>query len=521
MEKYSSKLTIKNTIGLLRYNFWPLVFFEIVYTFLGTILIYPVISFMLKKTLAAGHLTYISGSNFRELFTHPLAWVIIFILLLIVAFFVIFELTTLIILFNESKFKRKVQFVSLISAGLKRSTAIIRPRNMLFILLVLFIIPFTNVGFSSSFITEITIPEFIMSSIYASTPLSIAFTLLTLILIILMINWIFSLSAFSLEHKGFFSAVHESRKLIHHRFWKTILSLVFWNLFLAFIFLVSFVLIVFIIMIPAAISIALFDTLCNGTLLFAVILGILSVISNVILSLARLITTPLNLALVSHLYYHYSDEKGIVRDPNPILLQKNIKPFRKRTVVVLSALIFIIMVTLQSSTMFYMLSPDNISESLGVPQVTAHRGSSVNAPENTIAALEGAIADGADYAEIDVAQTRDGVIVVSHDNNLKRISGHNINIWESNYNDIKNLDIGSWFDPKFSDQRIPTLEEAIETCNGKIKLNIELKPTGHEASLVESTIAIINKENFRGDCFLASLSYPTIEQVMARDPGIR
>ncbi|MBU4540202.1 MAG: glycerophosphodiester phosphodiesterase, partial [Firmicutes bacterium] len=138
-----------------------------------------------------------------------------------------------------------------------------------------------------------------------------------------------------------------------------------------------------------------------------------------------------------------------------------------------------------------------------------------------LAALQKAIDQEADYAEIDVAQTKDGVVVVSHDNNLKRISGKDLNIWSSNFADIKDLDIGSWFDPQFKNERIPTLDEAIKLCKGKIHLNIELKPTGHEASLVESTIAVINQNDFADQCVLASLDYPTLEKVATVDPDLK
>jgi Glycerophosphoryl diester phosphodiesterase len=120
-----------------------------------------------------------------------------------------------------------------------------------------------------------------------------------------------------------------------------------------------------------------------------------------------------------------------------------------------------------------------------------------------------------------VAQTKDGIIVVSHDNNLKRISGKDLNIWSSNYVDIEDLDIGSWFDPQFKNEHIPTLDEAIKLCKGKIRLNIELKPTGHEASLVESTVDIIDQNDFSNQCVLASLDYPTLEKVASINPDLK
>ena len=79
--------------------------------------------------------------------------------------------------------------------------------------------------------------------------------------------------------------------------------------------------------------------------------------------------------------------------------------------------------------------------------ITAHRGSSMAAPENTLAAIARAIEDGADYAEIDVQETADGTVVVIHDTDLKRITGLAEKIWDVTYDEVRELDFGSWFSP--------------------------------------------------------------------------
>ncbi len=112
--------------------------------------------------------------------------------------------------------------------------------------------------------------------------------------------------------------------------------------------------------------------------------------------------------------------------------------------------------------------------------ITAHRGSSIEAPENTLEAIELAIANGATYAEIDVQEISDGTIVLFHDKNIKRITGEDIPIWELTKEYLPRLDAGSWFDESYSHARIPTLENVITQTESKIKLNIELKSHGHE-----------------------------------------
>ena len=194
---------------------------------------------------------------------------------------------------------------------------------------------------------------------------------------------------------------------------------------------------------------------------------------------------------------------------------------KKKHLVIAACILLVISIGVKSAQIILAFDVDTANILLSGPQVTGHRGNSTEAPENTRAALEAAIANNADYVEIDIAETKDGVLVVSHDNNIKRISGQNLDIWNSNYDDLKNIDIGSWFSPEFSGERLMTLDEAIETCRGKVKMNIELKPTSHDHEFVEKAVDVIQKQNFKDECILASLDYPTIERVKQIDPSVR
>ncbi|MCZ6785994.1 MAG: glycerophosphoryl diester phosphodiesterase membrane domain-containing protein [Planctomycetota bacterium] len=146
-------------------------------------------------------------------------------------------------------------------------------------------------------------------------------------------------------------------------------------------------------------------------------------------------------------------------------------------------------------------------------EVTAHRGASLDAPENSLSALKKAIEVGADYAEIDVQELADGHIVLIHDTDLRRIAGLSKNIWEVDLPEIQGLDAGSWFAPEFKGERIPTLDEAIDLVRGRMRLNIELKVHGHEKNFVPSVVRIIEKQHFESQCVVSSLSHEVLVEV--------
>lgn len=153
--------------------------------------------------------------------------------------------------------------------------------------------------------------------------------------------------------------------------------------------------------------------------------------------------------------------------------------------------------------------------------ITAHRGSSGVAPENSLSALRQAIADGADYAEIDVQETRDGVIVLLHDTDLLRVVGLNRKVWELSYGEIRELDAGSWFAPEFAGERIPTLAEAIEAVRGRLKLYIELKFNPNEERLVERVVEVLEREDFVDQCLVASLDYEGPQRARELSPDLK
>jgi glycerophosphoryl diester phosphodiesterase len=153
--------------------------------------------------------------------------------------------------------------------------------------------------------------------------------------------------------------------------------------------------------------------------------------------------------------------------------------------------------------------------------VTAHRGHARAAPENTLSAIRKAIESGADYAEVDVQQTADGVVVLLHDRDLKRVAGDPRRLGDLTYEEVRQLDVGSWFAPAFAGERVPTLVEAIRLARGRIKLNVELKFFGPDRRLAEAVAGIIRDEHFESECLVTSFEYDALQEVRQRLPGVR
>jgi glycerophosphoryl diester phosphodiesterase len=153
--------------------------------------------------------------------------------------------------------------------------------------------------------------------------------------------------------------------------------------------------------------------------------------------------------------------------------------------------------------------------------VTAHRGSSLRAPENTMSALRLAVADGANYAEIDVQTTADGVVILMHDADLMRVASVNRKIQDIRYEELREIDIGSWFSPDFSNERTATLEEAMAFARGRIRLNIELKYNRPDPKLAAKVGYMVRRNAFAEACVITSLDYQELRKIKESFPEIK
>lgn len=162
-----------------------------------------------------------------------------------------------------------------------------------------------------------------------------------------------------------------------------------------------------------------------------------------------------------------------------------------------------------------------IAEEDSVVIVTAHRGASAYAPENTVSSMKKAIELKSDYSELDVQETADGKIILLHDNTLQRTAGIDKNIWEINYSDLADYEVGAWFDENYKGEPIPTLKEVIDVVKGKMKLNIELKTNGHEKELAERTVKVVKENGFEKNCIFTSFDFAQANRVKEIDPKLK
>jgi glycerophosphoryl diester phosphodiesterase len=194
-------------------------------------------------------------------------------------------------------------------------------------------------------------------------------------------------------------------------------------------------------------------------------------------------------------------------------------PLRARRLALVMAWVALLVVIVVSAVANWLeLAQRNIVESV---KVTAHRGSSARAPENTLSAVRQAITEGADFAEIDVQTTADGELVVLHDGDLMRMAGDSRRLRDLTLSQAKELDVGKKFNGEFLGERIPTLAEVIRLSRGKIQLNIELKYNWPDPTLAGKVVELLRREAFLTNCIITSLDPAALIEVERLAPELK
>ncbi len=152
-------------------------------------------------------------------------------------------------------------------------------------------------------------------------------------------------------------------------------------------------------------------------------------------------------------------------------------------------------------------------------QVIAHRGGAAVAPENTMAAFERGIADGADWLELDVQENADGEVVVEHDRDFMRSAGVPLEVWRATNDDLADLDVGSSFGPQFAGERVPTLRQVLELARDRAGVFIELKYYGRDVDLERRVVNLVEETGMEARVTVMSLSYDGLRRTAALRPG--
>ena len=160
-------------------------------------------------------------------------------------------------------------------------------------------------------------------------------------------------------------------------------------------------------------------------------------------------------------------------------------------------------------------------------QVIAHRGASRDCPENTLAAFDEALRQGADGIELDVQLSRDGIPVVYHDRTLVRAGGGRRRVARIDFAELAALDPGARVDRRFRGQHIPALEDVLARYGGRTLLLVEIKTregrTGRERHerLARAVARLVQERKLERNVWMLSFDPAVLAACADEAPGLR
>ena len=492
----------------------PLLAAIILYKVATNLLFVPLMQQLWSLTLRFAPMHYLSNSNASDIFASPAIIGCIVLIAILTAFWALYEFSILLHGLDLVRRGEIIRLPALLCTSLLDIRHSFLPQNWLILLYSAVLIPFTNFFLTSNYITQLAVPEYIMGVIRANSRYHLLYLALCIALLVLCVSWVLVLPLFILEHKSLWQSVRESVGHVRTRIVRIFLLLLRWNLSITLRSL----------LLTAAIAVPLYGIIIGVGMqstqaMFALSRAALAIEFPFFQFIIDCTITVAQCTIIAMLYCRLREY--IPSDPEA----DNGSPRRSDGRLILTAAIAgaTLLTFVLAACYFVLPEDDELRSMLGgdVPIITAHRGYSAAAPENTLPAFQLAIDHDCERAELDVQMTRDGVVMVTHDANLRRCAGRNENIYDLTYDEVRKLDAGRWFSQKYTGAKIPTLEEVLDLCKGKIQLNIEIKPNSATPELEAETIRIIREKGFENDCVITSQSYETLCKVKELAPEIQ
>ncbi|NJL93016.1 MAG: hypothetical protein HC915_04490 [Anaerolineae bacterium] len=154
-------------------------------------------------------------------------------------------------------------------------------------------------------------------------------------------------------------------------------------------------------------------------------------------------------------------------------------------------------------------------------QIIGHRGAAGLAPENTLPALEIAAELGVDGVEIDVQRSADGVLVVLHDEDLRRVAGDPRRVGECTWEQLQALEVGRHFSPRFAGTRIPALAQVLAFLKDTLlTLQLELKDPLRYPNIEAETVALLREQGWLERTLVISFYHPSLRTIHALAPEL-
>ena len=500
------------TKQIVQVNGGNILLFELASRLLTLPLLLQAVAALFRLSVRASGYSYVTVSNLVSYLLRPVTIAILVLMAAILLVGVSIEAAGLLAAYQAAALSRKMSAFSMFAAGIRLTVSEIRKRN-----LRLFLVLAVHGLVLHSFLIyrmlcHVKAVKFILPALLAENWGRLLLVGVIVGAVVISLPTIFICFGCMLEQRSFRGGFLRSRELLRGNRVQVVGTLVLCNLAVTAVTVVLYLI--------AVVIVAVFAVwFADRRLELILVLEARDRIEMVLMPLMSIVLMSVNYGALTVLYvqldrkrqnkerwkFEAGEHAGL-----PWLSRRN----RMAALALLTAL--------SAGAMYDAFYRGNVlaADQLREVQLTAHRGASTSAPENTMPAMEAAVDQMADFAELDVQETRDGVLVLFHDSTLERIDGTRRTIRSLSWDELQQVDAGGWYSEQYSGTRIPKLEDVIEYVRGRMMLNIEIKYAGASSDLPEKVVDCIRENDFAEQCVVTSTSLSYLKRVKAADPDI-
>ena len=493
-----------------------LLLFQLLYMLATSVFVLPVTTFLFNRVLrVVGSGSLLNGEVYRLGLSYKGVAGLILIGL-VASFTLLIELLVLIVLIQQRFFGKSIPISDAVLTVLHKMPKLFGFGVFQLLLLLLLLIPFVDSPLSASFYALFNVPIFLNNQVLdASFTMTVAYLMLIAGLLYTLLRWIFVLHCIVLEDMNLRQAVRQSHQLTQGRRWRLFGTLLLFN---CMVVGVTSALVTALGHIPSWLDL---DVLALVSQHYSL------TVSTVLAYLLELLLLPINLFVLTRLYYALGRLKWIrpkdqlqVRRSRIGRLENQIIDWWKglkwkRMAYVLSAALYISLALLIG-----LRANESLVYAKWNVQIAVHRGDTSNAPENSLPALISAIDKGFQVVELDVQLTKDGVAVLNHDSDLRRMTGLKKRVADMNFNEVQQLYIG--MDANGYPIHIPSLSSVLAEAQGRIKLLLDLKPNGAPSeALAEEVVRLIKEAGVEEEVRVQSFDGEVLGRIRELAPEIK
>lgn len=495
-------------------TFPTVILFELLFKLLLTALGAPVLTFLLKITMKISQVKYISDEHAWAYLRNPATIAALLFVLFFSAAFSFAELSALTACYSGVYTKQKTSVGGMFRIGIYSVKKVLRRDGIRTFLHFMILMPLLEFTLSSSVFMMPLLPmlKTLLKS-WGSTAAVIVYIVLQAIIILLLISCCYSIHLHILTGKNLRDCIRESRRLMHGKKLKNAFWLIMWSLLI----IAAAAVVTFVISFVVLLAIKGFSSPGKA---FISALKALRYAGQIFSAVSAFLMAPVLTGGLTGRFFAETPED--IELSLPEISRTQVKTPVK-AVIITAVLVGSFLLNVSYIKEIY---KGNINLNVGIltpTQITAHRGASKIAPENTLYAFEEAMKSGADYIELDVQLTKDEELVVFHDRKINRVTNGKGNLSHYTYQELSKFRAAASFAGReeFEDARIPLLSEVFELTGDSILFNIEIKDYGNSSLTVEKTVALIQEYGLEDSCYITSFSYNVLKNVKKLDPQIK